>query len=171
MENQEIINRVAQSGLVTFDLETLYRPGEREFIDLGEQLHEGLILREKDFRTFVQSHDWSGYQGKYVAVGCTADAIIPVWAFMLLAASLEPYAARVVYGSLDDLERILFYDQLAAVNWEEFRDRKVVVKGCSKVPVPTDAYIEAVNRLRPVAASLFFGEACSTVPLYKRPRR
>lgn len=170
MEEKEIINRVAASGLKTFDLEALYQPGERVWLDISERLHEGLILREKEFRGWLREHDWPSYAGKFVAVGCSSDAIVPSWAFMLLGIALEPYAGKVVFGSVADMERVLFREALAGVDWDEFRDARVVVKGCSKVDVPVEAYVEVVCRLRPLAASIMYGEPCSTVPLFKRPR-
>lgn len=168
MEEREIVNRVASSELKTFDLETLYLPGERVSVDIRDRLYEGLVLREKDFRSWVREHSWTDYAGKYVAVNCSADAIVPTWAFMLLGVSLQPFAKKVVYGSLGDLERILFREALGGVDWEAYRDAKVVVKGCSRVDVPVEAYVEVVARLRPLAASIMYGEPCSTVPLYKR---
>jgi hypothetical protein len=170
MEEKEIVNRVAASGLKTFDLETLHVPGERVGVDIRDRLYEGLVLREKDFRAWVKEHSWSDYAGKYVAVYCSADAIVPTWAFMLLGVALQPFAKKVVYGSLEDLERILYHEALMRVDWESYRDAKVVVKGCSNVKVPVEAYVEVVARLRPLAASIMYGEPCSTVPLYKRPR-
>jgi hypothetical protein len=133
-------------------------------------LFQGLVLREKEFRDFIKVHDWSQYRGKLVAVVCTADAIVPTWAFMLLAIVLQPFAQQVIFGSLDELERQLFFNALSLVDWKKFTDQKVVVKGCSKVNVPVAAYVEAVNRLRPFASSIMFGEACSTVPLYKQKK-
>lgn len=170
MEEKEIVNRVAASGLKTFDLEHLYLPGERINLDIRERLYEGLILREKDFRAWVKEHPWSDYTGKFVAVNCSADAIVPTWAFMLLGVALQPFAEKVVYGGLEDLERVLFREALMRVDWESYRDARVVVKGCSRVNVPVEAYVEVVARLRPLAASIMYGEPCSTVPLYKRPR-
>jgi hypothetical protein len=170
MEEKEIVNRVAASGLKTFDLEELYRPGERVNLDIRGQLYEGLILREKDFRAWVKEHPWADYAGKFVAVNCSADAIVPTWAFMLLGVALQPYAEKVVYGNLEDLERVLFQEALNQVDWESYRDARVVVKGCSRVNVPVEAYVEVVARLRPLAASIMYGEPCSTVPLFKRPR-
>lgn len=167
---KEIINRVASSAIKTFDLEQLYTPGERVVLDISGQLYEGLILKEKNFRDFVKKHDWVQYTGKLVAVTCSADAIVPTWAYMLLAASLQPFAASVVFGSREALEEKLYYDALAAVDWEEFRDAKVVMKGCSKVQVPTAAYVEATRKLRPYASSIMFGEPCSTVPVFKKSR-
>lgn len=170
MEKEEIINRVANSSLVTFDLEDLFQPGDRVLFDIKDQLYEGLILKEKDFRSFVRDHAWEDYRGKLVAITCSVDAIIPTWAFMLLAVALGPYAKKIVYGTLDDLEEILFREELEKVDWKKFQDAKVVVKGCSKINVPTHAYVETINRLRPIANSIMFGEPCSTVPLYKRPK-
>ncbi len=170
METEEIVNRVASSGLITFDLEEYYHPGERIFYDLKDNLFQGVILREKDFREFLKTNDWSIYKGKNVAIGCTEDAILPTWAYMLLTLKLTPFAHTIVFGNLTELENKLFYDALAAVKPEEYRDKKVVVKGCSKVPVPPSAYIEITRLLQPVVQSLMFGEPCSTVPLYKKPR-
>lgn len=167
----EIINRVAKSGLVTLDLEDYYHPGERVVYDLKDNLFMGLILKEKDFREFLKSHDWSQYAGKNVAVTCTEDAIVPTWAYMLLTLHLQPYANMVVFGSLQDLEEKLYFDAIAQIDVEQFRDARVVVKGCSKVPVPTAAYVEISRLLKPVAQTLMFGEPCSTVPLYKRPKQ
>lgn len=164
----EIINRVAASAIKTFDLEEYYVPGDRVLLDIREQLYEGLILKEKPFREFIKTHDWAQYAGKFVAVSCSEDAIVPTWAYMLLASVLEPVAAGTVFGNLQDLEEKLFYDALAKVNWQQFVDAKVVVKGCSKVNVPIAAYVEATRLLRPHAASIMFGEPCSTVPVFKR---
>lgn len=166
----EIINRVASSSIKTFDLETLYVPGERVVLDIRDQLYEGLILREKPFREFIKSHDWSQYREKFVAITCSADAIIPTWAYMLLTSALEPFARLIVFGVLDDLETKIFSDVLDRVDWQQYSDAKVVIKGCSKVAVPTAAYVEATRRLRPFAASIMFGEPCSTVPVYKKSR-
>ena len=168
MESNEIINRVATSSLVTFDLEQLYQPGERVLIDIKDQLYKGLILKEKDFREFVKTHDWSAYQGKQVAITCTAEAIVPTWAYMLLAIALEPFAKNVLFGTIEELENFLFQKALEGINWLQYKDAKVVVKGCSKVSVPVQAYVEVVKRLRPLAASIMYGEPCSTVPLFKR---
>jgi hypothetical protein len=165
-----IINKIATSGLITFDLEDLYDKNERVIYDLKDNLFMGMILREKDFREFLKTHDWSPYTGKNVAIICSEDAIIPTWAYMLLALKLEPVANAVVFGDLAALEDKLFYDAIAKVNPEDYRDARVVVKGCSKVPVPTAAYVEITRKLQPVALSLMFGEPCSTVPLYKRPK-
>lgn len=168
MEEKEIINRVSTSSLITFDLEEYYQPGERVLVDIKDQLYEGLILKEKDFREFIKQHDWSQYQNKFVAITCTTDAIIPTWAFMLVAIALRPYAKVIEFGTLENLEERLFQEALSTVNWSQFNNSKVVVKGCSKVNVPTSAYVHAVAKLQPIVSSLMFGEACSTVPLYKK---
>ena len=165
-----IVNRVATSSLVTFDLEEWYVPGERVSVDIRDALHQGQILKEKEFREYVKAYDWEDYRGKMVAITCSVDAIVPTWAYMLLTTVLEPVAKRVYFGSLDEMESAIFQERLAGIDWEKYRDAKVVVKGCGKVKVPDSAYVEVTRRLRPVAASIMFGEPCSTVPLYKRPK-
>jgi hypothetical protein len=165
-----IINRVANSPLVTFDLEEFYHPGERVLLDIADQLYEGLILREKDFREWVKNTDWSVYKDKNVAVWCSVDAIIPTWAYMLLTTRLSPFAHTVVFGTLEDLEKSIYLNALNSVNLEKFRDKKIVIKGCGKYQVPDSAYVEITRLLTSVAASIMYGEACSTVPLYKKPK-
>lgn len=166
----QIVNKVAHSALVTFDLEHYYQPGERVVLDIKGQLYQELILKEKDFRDFIRQHDWAAYQDKYVAITCTADAIVPTWAFMLVSIALQPYAKQVVFGTLEELETAIFKKSLEKVDWSSFQNAKIVVKGCSKVDVPVAIYVEATNNLRPYAASIMFGEPCSTVPLYKKPK-
>jgi hypothetical protein len=169
MEIQEnIINKVAQSGLVTLDPAQFYAPGERVVYDIKDNLFHGLMLREKDFREFVKTHDWAQYQDKNVAVTCTADAIVPAWAYMLLANRLAPYAREVVFGDADVLETVLFVKEVARLDVEQYRDQRIVIKGCGDIPVPVSAYVELTQKLTPVAKSLMFGEPCSTVPIYKR---
>jgi len=169
-QQDQIVNRVANSALITFDLEEFFQPGERVLLDIKDRLYQGLILKEKDFREFIRSHDWKNYENKFVAVTCSTDAIIPTWAYMLLGIALQPYARKVVYGSLSDLETAIYADQLDQVDWKKYKDAKVVVKGCSKVEVPIAVYVDATNRLKPVVSSLMFGEACSTVPLFKKQK-
>lgn len=159
---------MASSSLITFDLEEFYLPGDRVLIDLKDQLFQGMILREKDLRDFIKVNDWSAYRDKLVAITCSADAVIPTWAYMLITIALKPYAKAIEFGSLEKLEEKLFDDALEKVDWEQFRNSKIVVKGCSKVNVPASAYVKTVAKLQPLAASLMFGEACSTVPLFKR---
>lgn len=167
MSDQAITNRVAQSTLVTFRLEDYYPTGQRTQIDIKDQLFQGLILREKDFRAWIAATDWSQYSGQYVALHCSADAIVPTWAYMLLAAALEPHAAWYTFGTLEDLDRELISHALNTVDFSQFQDKPVVIKGCSDVPVPTALYVEAMRRLLPYAKKLSFGEPCSTVPLWK----
>ncbi len=166
MEN-EIINKVASSGLTEFNLEDFYPKGERAVFDLKEFLWQGLILKEKEFREALKSFDWVKYQNKYVAVLCSADAIVPSWAFMLAAVHLEPYAKRIVFGTSEALESVLYNDALSKLDIEKYRGEKIIIKGCSKYPVPESAYVEITRLLRPVVKSIMYGEACSTVPLYK----
>jgi hypothetical protein len=169
MEIQEnIINKVAQSGLVTLDPASFYPAGDRLVYDIKQNLFHELILREKDFRDFIKTHDWTQYQDKFVAITCTADAIVPAWAYMLLANRMAPYAKEVVFGDADVLETVLFTKALNSFDPEQYRDQRIVIKGCGDLPVPTSAYVELTKKLTPVAKSLMFGEPCSTVPLYKR---
>ncbi|TZF80918.1 DUF2480 family protein [Pedobacter sp. BS3] len=169
MDIQEnIINKVAQSGLISFDPATLSPAGERLLYDIKDNLFHGLILKEKDFREFVKNHDWQQYQDKHVAITCTADAIVPTWAYMLLANKMAPFAATVHFGTLDELESILYQKAIAAVSWETYRDQRVVIKGCGDIPVPVSAYVEITAQLTRVAKSIMYGEPCSTVPIYKR---
>lgn len=164
----QIINKVALSGLITLDMEEHYPSGERVVYDIKDNLYMGLILKEKDFRTFLKEHDWAQYTGKNVAVTCSEEAVVPMWAYMLLAVYLEPYAKTVIFGGPEDLEKKLFEDMLNTFHWEQYRDARVVVKGCSDKQIPTYVYVELTRRLRPLVKSLMFGEPCSTVPLYKQ---
>jgi hypothetical protein len=169
MEIQEnIINKVAQSGLVTLDPAQFYPAGERVVYDIKDNLFHGLMLREKDFREFVKGHDWAQYQDKLVAVTCSADAIVPAWAYMLLANRLAPYAREVVFGDAEVLETVLFVKQIATMDVEQYRDQRLVIKGCGDTPVPVSAYVELTKKLTPVAKSLMFVEPFSTVTIYKR---
>jgi hypothetical protein len=167
---EEIINKVENSGLITIDLGELYLPGDRVLIDIKDQLFQELILREKDFREFIKLHDWSQYKDKYVALNCSADAIIPDWSWMLLASALEPYAKKIVFGSIEVLETVLFDEILFRFEIEKYRDARIVIKGCGDKPVPKSAYIELTRKLRPLVKSIMYGEPCSTVPVYKKPK-
>lgn len=167
---EEITNRVANSGLITLDLGEMYPAGDRVLLDIKDQLFQGLILREKDFREFIATHDWSQYKNKFVAITCTADAIIPDWSWMLLASALQPFAKKIVFGDLEKLETVLFTEVLSAFDSEQYRDARVVIKGCGDRPVPKTAYIELTRVLQPVVKSIMYGEPCSTVPVYKRPK-
>lgn len=165
--SDEIINKVANSGIVTLDLETFVTSGERMVFDIKPLLFHELILKEQDFRNFIKTNDWSIYQDKLVALTCTADAIVPTWAYMLLSLALEPYAKRIVFGSLQDLDNILFAERLAQLNTADYKDTRVVIKGCGDVSIPINAYVQIATMLKPVVKSMMYGEPCSTVPLYK----
>ena len=164
----EIINKVDQSGLITLNLEDYYDSDKRVFIDLKEHLYEGLILRERDFRAFVKSNDWSHYRDCNIAIDITTDAIVPAWAFMLVASAVSPFAKTVIKGSLEDLNKHLYTIALQKIDLTELLDKFVIVKGCSKVPVPESTYVELCALLQPVVKTLSYGEACSKVPLFKK---
>ncbi|TDG37669.1 DUF2480 family protein [Pedobacter changchengzhani] len=169
MEIQEnFVNKVANSGLITLNLEDYYDNGERVVYDIKENLFHGLILKEKDFREFIKNHDWAQFTGKNVAIICSADAIVPTWAYMLLANRMKPFAKQIVFGNMDTLDAVLFAKALSSINVETFRDERVVIKGCGELQIPVSAYVEVTNLLTPVVKSLMFGEPCSTVPVYKR---
>jgi len=163
-----IVNKVAQSKLVTFDLEDYYPAGIRSFLDITDWLYEGVILREKEYRTYVNQYDWSVYHDHFVALGCSSDAIIPGWAYMLLATKLEPYAKKVVIGDLEQLETSLYQTILEDIDLKPFANKPVIIKGCSNKPVPPNAYLWITAKIQTVAKSVMYGEACSSVPLYKR---
>ena len=165
---EKIINRVAQSKLKTFDLEDFYPEGRRLILDIKDWLYEGLILREKEFRNFAENHDWEAYKDAYVAVDCSTDAIVPGWAFMLLTSKLQPFAKKIVQGNLELLETTLYQEIIQHLDLSEYKDKLVIIKGCSKKPVPPNAYLAITERLRPLVKSLMYGEACSAVPLFKR---
>lgn len=165
---KEIVNRVAQSQLRTIDLEDYYPIGERVLLDIKDWLHEGFVLREKEFRTSIESHEWDQYQDKYIAVECSSDAIIPGWAYMLIATKLQPFAKNVVQGNLEVLETALYQPIIENIDITEFKDKPVIIKGCSNKPVPQNAYLWITAKLLPVAKSVMYGEACSSVPLFKK---
>jgi hypothetical protein len=167
---ESIINRVANSPLITFDLEDYYHPGERILFDIRDFLYQEMILKEKEFREKMKELDWEQFHGKNIAITCSVDAIIPTWAYMLITTRLSPYAHMIVFGDLADLEMALFQEILGSLNLEKYRDKKVVVKGCGKYPVPESAYVEITRLLTPVVSSIMYGEPCSTVPLYKKTR-
>lgn len=162
------VNKVAESGLISFDLEAYYPKGEIKTFDLKEYLFMGLILKEKDFRAALLITNWAPYTNAHVAITCSADAIIPMWAYMLVASYLQPIAANVVFGDEQKLISTILLKNLAAVKGEEYTDKRVVVKGCGEITIPESAYVEITNILRPFAKSIMFGEPCSTVPIYKK---
>ncbi|QNM84732.1 DUF2480 family protein [Polaribacter pectinis] len=164
---EEIINRVANSKLKTFDLEEIYPEGKRVLFDIKDWLFQELILKETDFRASVKNHDWSQYKNTFVAVSCSVDAIIPSWAFMLVAAEITPFANKVVIGDLELLETVIYQELLQFVDYKDFADSPVIIKGCAEKPIPNSAYAFLIEKLQPITKSIMFGEACSTVPLYK----
>lgn len=165
---EEIINRVAQSKLITFDLEDYYPEGQRVLLDIKNWLFEGIILREKEFRTFVEENKWEEYKDTFVALYCSTDAIIPGWANMLIASKLEPFAKKVVFGNLEQLETSVYQSLIENLEVSPFIDKLVIIKGCSNKPVPPNAYLWITAKLQTVARSVMYGEACSSVPLFKR---
>lgn len=164
----EIVNRVSQSALITFDLEEHYPQGMRMHIDIKEWLFQHMVLREKEFRRHLKEHDWSQYQDAFVSVSCSVEAIVPQWAFVLVASHLQPFAKRVVFGTAETLETQLYQEVLDGLDYVYLKDKPVILKGCSNRPVPLNAYIMAMDKIQPIARSVMYGEACSAVPLYKR---
>jgi len=166
--SEAIVNKVAESGLVTIDLENFYPRQEVVLFDLKDYLFMGLILKEKDFREALKKEDWEKFRNKYVAVTCTADAIIPIWAYMLVVSYVQPVAADIIQGDEKELHRYLFIKNIEALNSEEYIDKRVVIKGCGDLPIGEFAYTEITKKLRPVVKSIMYGEACSTVPVFKK---
>ena len=164
---EEIINRVANSKLVTFNLEEFYPKGKRVLFDIKDWLFEKIILKEKDFREFVKNHNWSQYQDNYIALICSSDAIIPSWAFLLVAAEVSPFAKKIVVGNLELLETVIFNDVINRFDVSDLENKPIIIKGCSEKPIPPSAYTLLIHKLQPIAKNIMFGEACSTVPLYK----
>ena len=165
-----IVNRVAASALITFDLEKLYQIGTRQSIDLSQWLHQGLLLKEKEFRALLKAHDWSVYRDQFISLHCSTDAILPAWAALLVTTHLQPYARKVVLGTLNDLEVQLFAEEIQLLDISQYKDQPLIIKGCSDKTVPQDAYVQLITKLQPVVKSLFYGEACSSVPLYKKKK-
>ena len=164
----EIVNRVANSKLITLNLEDYYPEGKRILFDVKDWLYEGFVLREKEFRNKVSEFNWSQYENSYVALTCSTDAIIPAWAFILLSIHLQPYAKKICIGNLEALETSIYQDVLNGIDFSIYVDKSIIIKGCTKKPVPRNAYIMISNILRPIAKSIMYGEACSAVPLYKK---
>jgi len=169
-KDKPLINRVAKSGLITFVLEGLAPKNPIVIFDIKDYLWQGLVLREKDFRLALKEHDWTSYNDKIVCIMCSVDAIVPTWAYMLIASHVQPHATRVFQGSPDAFLTIWFEKEIENLDIEKFTDAMVVIKGCGGKNVPDSAYVTLVSRLQPHVRSLMFGEPCSTVPLYKRPR-
>lgn len=163
----EIVNRVASSKLVTVDLEELYPEGERMLFDIKDWLFQEIILKEKEFRASVKNHDWSQYKNSFVAIHCSVDAIVPTWAYMLVASALQPFAKKVVIGNLELLETSIFQELFSFLDLNSFENKPIIVKGCADKYIPNSVFGMLVSKLQPVAKSLMFGEACSNVPIYK----
>ncbi len=163
----EIVNKVAASGIVSIDLEEYYTEGERVTFDIKSFLYKELMLKEKEFREALKNYDWSKFKGKIVNIICSADAIVPTWAFMLVALELEPFALKVLCCTQQEVELVLFKEKLNSLRPEEYKGARVVIKGCSQKPVPLNAFVELTAMLKPYAKSIMYGEPCSTVPLYK----
>ena len=164
------VNKVAESGLITLDLENFYPKDETAVFDLKNYLFKELILKEKDYREALKNLDWSIYQNKNVCITCTTDAVIPMWAYMLAATYLQPVAKEIVFGNEDFLHRSLFLKNLSKINVEDYTDKRVVIKGCGDKNISETAYVEITRLLRPVVKSIMYGEPCSTVPIYKKPK-
>lgn len=168
---EEIVNKVANSSLVQIDLATFYPKGKRATFDLKPWLFQELILKEKDFRDHVANYDWSQYQDQFVSIICSADVIIPSWAYLLISIALEPYAKKAVYGNQEVLETVLFEEVFSNHDFSQYQDALIIVKGCGNLPIPQQAYNNYISRLKPYAKSIMFGEPCSSVPLYKKPKK
>jgi len=168
---EPILNIVAKSPLITLDLEHLKPKGVRTFVDISVWLEEGLVLREKHFRHTLKEVDWNSFSGHHIALGCSTEALIPAWATLLITTYLQPIAKEIVLGSLLDLERHLFQKELATLPLDNYINKPIIIKGCSDPTIPQDAYIQLIQRLQPVVKSLFYGEACSSVPLMKAKKQ
>ena|ERR1043165_2331055 len=166
--NDSIINKVADSGLVTIDLEKYYPKEKTAIFDMKDHLFMGLILKEKDFREALKKYDWEKYRNKQVAITCTADAVIPVWAYMLVTSYLQPVASDIMLGDEKELHKKIFLKKLSEIDIRQYADKKIVIKGCGETPIGEFAYAEITKLLRPVAGSIMYGEPCSTVPVYKK---
>ncbi|OCB77254.1 DUF2480 family protein [Flavobacterium crassostreae] len=168
---EQIINKVANSALEVFDLEEYYPKGIRTQIDISQWLLEGFLLKETDFRAHLKSHNWAQYQDHLVAIHCSTDAIVPAWALLLVTIQLAPFAKKIANGTLEDLDALLYQEILAEIDYTIYKNKAVIIKGCSKKPVPMRAYILASQQLQAFARSIMYGEACSAVPLYKTNKK
>lgn len=165
--SEAIVNKIAQSGIITLDLSEMRPKGDRVLLDIAPHLWQGIALKEKDFRQWVKETDWTSFKGKHVAVTCSADAIIPSWAFMLLGTELTPYAATLFFGDLDGLEELLFKKAIEHMDLTRYKDARIMLKGCGD-KVPSGSYLYLTSALQPVVKSLMFGEPCSAVPVFKK---
>ncbi len=165
---ETIVNKVAESGIITLDLAPYVQGIDTAVFDLKPFLFMEMILKEKDYRAALQAHDWAQYKGRHVAILCSAEAIIPVWAYMLAASWLQPVAASVYFGSPDEMQKLLITRRIQQIDPLEYTDKRVVIKGCGDIDIPAVAYVAVTHLLRPVVKSLMYGEPCSTVPIYKK---
>lgn len=165
---KKIVNKVANSGLVTIDIEKLLPTNPIKFIDIKDHLFKGLVLKEKDFRNFIKTHDWSSFQNCYVGVYCSVDAIIPIWAFMLLSSSLTPFAESIYYSNPKKIESLILADVIDDLNESSFKGKRVVIKGCGEKNISNFVFIKLTKKLQPFVLSIMYGEPCSTVPIYKK---
>ena len=166
----EIVNRVVKSNLVTIDLEDFYPKGKRILFDIADWLYEGLILKEKDFREKVINYNWEQHKDQYVALTCSLDAIIPSWAYLLITTKLAPFVKKTVVGKLELLETVIFQEVIYNLDIRNFKNKPIIIKGCSNIPIPQTAYTMLIGKLQPYVKSIMYGEACSTVPLYKEKK-
>ena len=165
---EEIVNRVATSTLVTFDIADYYPQGERKTLDISQWLDQGTVLREKEFRSSLSAFDFSPFKDTYVALNCSSDALLPAWATLLVTTYLQPIAKRIVFGSLVELEETIFSEIVSEINWDQFIEKPVIIKGCTEFNIPENVYVQLVQKLQPIVRRLSYGEACSSVPLFKR---
>lgn len=162
-----IVNRVANSKLVTIDLDSLYPKGERIELDITPWLFQGLIVREKEFRTQLKEHDWNQYKNSYVILSCSSDAIVPGWAYLLITTYLQPFAKLITKGTKEDLNNLLLAQVINELDMKEYQDKPVIITGCSDNPIPETSYLLLLQKLMPIARNIMYGEACSSVPLFR----
>jgi hypothetical protein len=165
----EFVNKVAESGIITLNLEDFYPKEPVLVFDMKDYLFMGLILKEKDFREALKQLDTTVYEQKIVALTCTADAVIPMWAYMLAASLIQPVAKDLIFASPEEAVQQILRKNISNINTEGYVDERVVVKGCGDLPITEAAYVEITKKLRPVAKSIMYGEPCSTVPVFKKP--
>ncbi|MFB6305675.1 MAG: DUF2480 family protein [Flavobacteriales bacterium] len=170
IENK-IEKKIQKGALNIVEPNKFFPDGERIEYDIKDNLYEGVILKEKDFREFVKEYDWSRYEGKYVAINCSVDAVVPSWAYMLLASSMAPYAKKVIFGTKQDLEKELLKEAIESFDAKKYEGGRVIVKGCGDERVDEDAYVRLTTKLQPYAKSINYGEPCSMVSVFKRSRK
>lgn len=165
---EQIINKVANSKIKIIDLEDFYPKGNRIVLDISQWLFKGLVLKESDFRKGLNKHNWQQYQEFYIALTCSSEAVIPSWAYLLVCTKLQPFAKKVVVGNLELLETVLYQKVIENLNLNDFKNKPVIIKGCSNKPIPMSAYLFLIDKLQPLAKKIMYGEICSAVPLFKK---